>query len=312
MHGWMRWLRIAVTALTIGVLFHKYPPSEVVAIVRTVGAPLFATVVVVYFGALALMTWKWALLLPGVPMRTLAHCTLAACFYALLPGGQLGGEIAKALVVRARHPTVPGVVSSILLDKVTGLLGLLFVAVCALTLSSATVPFWEYMVIAGGTAACMGSVVFARPLAALLSRWQPASPRLAHAWAGLLDALREVGAFAGNHRGLATTLVLGFAGQAVAVGCYLLFAPALGIHLPAETLAGAVAVANLTALVPISIAGFGVREAGLVFLLTTQHHVPGAQAFALSLTAMALFLVPALVGGALELRKLAARGAAVR
>lgn len=303
----MRWLRIAVTALTIGVLFWTYPLGEVAGYVGAAGMAGFGAAVAMVLVGIALMALKWSLLLPRVPIRTLVLALFAYCFYALLPAGQLGGEIAKALVVRERHPAAAGVVSSILLDKVTGLLGLLLVAVAALTLSSAVVPWWEYALIAGMTFACLASMVFAGLLARAMLRWSPTRPGMAsRGWTSMILVLQEIAAFAAHRTGFVETLALGFVSQAAMVACYLLLASPLGIDLPLASLAGAVALANLAGLVPISIAGFGVREAGLVALLTTRHHVPGAQAFALSLAVMATFLVPALIGGALEVRRLVA------
>jgi uncharacterized membrane protein YbhN (UPF0104 family) len=89
--------------------------------------------------------------------------------------------------------------------------------------------------------------------------------------------------------------------QGAVVACYLVLAPSLELQVEVAALAGAVAIANLAALIPISIGGFGVREVGLVAILTAEYAVPGERALALSLTAMCVFLLAAMIGGFLEL-----------
>ena len=74
----------------------------------------------------------------------------------------------------------------------------------------------------------------------------------------------------------------------------------VGVELPIMGLAWIVAVVSLVHLLPISLAGLGVRE-GAYAILLQQYGIPLPQGVSLSLCVFAIILAQALIGGLVEL-----------
>ncbi|HEX9706630.1 MAG TPA: lysylphosphatidylglycerol synthase transmembrane domain-containing protein [Steroidobacteraceae bacterium] len=94
-------------------------------------------------------------------------------------------------------------------------------------------------------------------------------------------------------------LLLCIVRNAFAVAAFICFARALNIAVPAVDLGWVRAVVDLVLIIPISIAGLGVRDASLVAMLSPLG-VPSAVALALSFLLLAVSLFVALLGGLVE------------
>ena len=89
-------------------------------------------------------------------------------------------------------------------------------------------------------------------------------------------------------------------GQALGVVGYCLLAAALNIRVSFITLGWVRSLITLLQMLPISLAGLGVREASSVWVLG-KYGVPEAQALGLGLTQFALLVCICMLGGLFEL-----------
>lgn len=108
---------------------------------------------------------------------------------------------------------------------------------------------------------------------------------------------------------LERTRMLAFAGGwqlANVLGTYLLCLT-LGMDVGMGTIAWIRAMLGLALMLPIAVVGFDIREGGWIYFLAF-HGVAPADAFALSLLTFVRTLFQAMIGFALEIRTLAARG----
>lgn len=297
-------LRLTITVLALFFLFRLYRPEDVADMVRGVGPAAFFAATALYVLCIFVGAWKWSIVLDTVPYATLLRAVLASCFYSILPSGQLGGELSKILIVKSRHPDVRDAVASVLFDKLTGVLGLLLLGAASLCLSYGDVSSWQIYMVSALAIGCMGFLLLAPLLAGVVDAIRLRNSLLRRAQGILGDALKKINQFARNRPLLLKSLLLGVLSQGTIVASYLVVASALDIRIEVTNLVSAVVLANLAALLPVSIGGFGVREAGLTALLANDHGVPGEQALALSLTVMSVFLLAAMAGGLVELRKL--------
>ncbi len=296
--------RIGMTILALYTLFWLYHPSDVLKHVSDVGPVAFCGAALLYALCIAIGASKWKLLLPGVPFARLLHAVTASCFYSILPSGQLGGELSKVLIVKSRHPDVRGVFASVVFDKITGVLGLLLIGLFALTFSGSAVVAWQLLLLLVLATGCGVVLLAAHPLAAFIQKIRIRHRPLHAGRAALVDALSSIGHYARNRLLLARSVGMGILSQGTIIIIYLVIARALHIPATSADLVAAVTLANLAALLPISVAGFGIREAGLTTLLTQGSGVGGAQALALSLTVMSIFLIAALAGALTEAKRI--------
>jgi hypothetical protein len=100
-------------------------------------------------------------------------------------------------------------------------------------------------------------------------------------------------------RGVARIFGLSLLSNAIGVLVWYVLATAVGIQLPVAVIGWVSAVLAIIQLIPVSIAGLGVREATLVLLLG-RYGIPAAQALSFSLTIFGLTAVLGAAGGLLE------------
>jgi len=299
-------LRVAVSVLALWFLFALYPPGEVFRLLTAVGPIWFGVAICLYGASLCVATRKWWILLsvrPGLLFRAI----LAGCFYSLLPSGLVGGELSKVLIVRSHARDSLNVLASVMFDKLTGVVALVTLCAAALAFSDGRAQAIQFYAIAALAAACGLFMVFSSYAARLLVKLHPAYPAIRHALHFVLNTLHSIDRYRRNGALLARSLSLGLLNQCVLVSMYLVLAHGLGIQIGIANLVAAVSLANLATLLPISVGGFGVREAGLTALLTMSYGVPGEKALALSLSALGVSICAALAGGLSELRSISRR-----
>lgn len=257
-------------------------------------------------------TFKWGWLLPAEPFGRLLRLNFAASFYALVVPGQVGAEIIKAYQLGRGRSDAETIAASVMLDKITGLLSLLTLGGIGALLSS--LPFGQALrlTLAGFFAGC-AAVLFGLRIPALRQfalcsgkRLQACFPRLdrpvrqftlfVEAWCSYL---RRPGL-------LWASLAAGVLQQAIYISMVVLLSRQLGLELPVSEWSWIFALTSVAGILPISLAGLGVREGAFVGLLGA-FAIPAERALALSLTIFALQILLGLIGGALELLRVARR-----
>ncbi len=298
--GWLA-ARAGATVLAFGALFAVYDFGDLRQQFAALHAGAIAGAVGLLAACIVGMAVKWHLALRAARLGVLLRALIASFFYALLPSGQVGGEVGKMLVVKSRQPDLRHVAGSIVFDKATGLFGLSLIGLAALAMSRHAPP-WQWAIVAGIAAACVAGLYGCFVIARYAARLELRGPWLLRARDAVAAIAARIAEYAGDHGLVARSTALAILTQGLVIGIYVLLARDLGLSLPAAELVAAVVIANLATLVPISLAGLGVREAGLTFLLAQHPGVGPDRAIALSLAAMAVLLLAALAGALLEAR----------
>jgi len=255
-------------------------------------------------------TFKWQLLLPAEAFGRLLQLNMAANFYSLVVPGQVGAEAIKAYQLGRGRIDAEMIAASVVLDKITGLLSLFALGGIGAWLS--TLPLGQALwpslagLFVGGVAILFGLRIPALRVFALSGsqRLQACFPRLGRlirqftlfvdAWC---DYLRRPSL-------LWASLATGVLQQAIYIAMIALLSRQLGFELPVFDWCWIFALASAAAVLPISLAGLGVRE-GVFVALLTAFAIPSEQALALSLTIFAMQVLFGLIGGTLELLRAA-------
>lgn len=297
-------LRLLVTLAALGLLVHLYDARLAARILGQAGLWAFVAGFGLYGACILASALKWRSLQPDVPLGTLLHAMLASCYYAILPSGQLGAELGKMLIIKAVRPEARGVLSAIVLDKVLGVASLLVLCAAGLALTQHCVPSWQLVLVSVLVAGCVIALA-ATAVVHRLPGGDPSRTGVVHrSWRAGLGMVAEISEAMRRPRAIVANLLLGVVLQSCVVGMYLVLAPALGIHAETANMVALVGIANLAALLPVSIGGFGVREAGLTSLLATASLATGEQALALAFASMSIILAWAAVGAVVELAML--------
>lgn len=211
-------------------------------------------------------------------------------FTQVLPS--VGGDVVRVLYYRALGTRVTVLVMSVLLDR-----GLALCAICILTIFA--VPQLSQREDVVGIAITAGSIAGAALAAAYIGagiiRWAQRQV----IWASLPSAMRSL--LEGiswsliSRRGIFVLLPLSIAVHLLAIGAMYLIGRGLHMELGVLDVFALGPIILLAHVMPISIGGWGVREAAAVFLFTAMGVAPSA-ALAMSVIFGLLVLVVALPG----------------
>lgn len=230
---------------------------------------------------------------------TLLQINLATVFYGLiLPAGNVTGIIARFYRMSRSEPNYAGIAVALAFERLVATLTLCLVGI-AFWLADPPARWPALVLMLGALAALLvlHAALFATtPLVARLR------DSLGRRWPDRLTSLREA---LRQSRDLPRSIVvqmfaLGILTHGLGVIAYGLVAGALDLDLSLATIAWTRSAAVLIAILPISVAGLGVREGAMVVLLA-PYGITAADALTYALLAFATtILAVGLVGGLLE------------
>jgi hypothetical protein len=299
--------RFAVATALIGYLLLSAPADELWStLARTHVAGIGAAFVIALASHLVIaerIRCLTSALGLQLPFWALFRINLSAVFYGLvLPVGNLSG-VAARLYQMARaggayaEPAVALTLERLVATVTLGALGALFWLVER--------PSGSWPVLALLLASCVGfgavQLAVFRPLPLITPLWRWLVAR----WPRKLTTLREAMERARSLPWRLWLLVfaLGFAVHLIGVAAYYLVAWSLDLELSVWTVGWTRSAAILLAIVPVSVAGLGIREGALVVLLA-PYGVDPANAISYGLLAFATtILAIGLLGGVMEGRR---------
>ncbi|HYH39470.1 MAG TPA: lysylphosphatidylglycerol synthase transmembrane domain-containing protein [Azospirillum sp.] len=312
-------LKVLVSALLVGLLLWRVDVAEVGRVLAVVSPGLMALAALLFFLMHVLNALKLRVLLPDHRVGRLLAYTLVAQLYALVLPGQLAGEAVKAYRLSRDEGRGEGrgegdggrIVSAVAFDKVTGIAGLLLLTGGGLAMQSAR--FGDGLLVA------VGLVLAGLVAATVLLAWAPtracllallgwrAGPKR-EAW--LLGPLRRfLEAWRDQTRRPGRALLSiagGIAVQLAAVAGSQALGLAVGIDQPFSVWCAVIGLMSVIVLMPVTVAGIGLREASLVGLLDVVG-VPPAQSLALGFGILAFQVMVALLGAVIDLTVLRER-----
>jgi uncharacterized protein (TIRG00374 family) len=298
-------LKITVSAALLWWLLSAVDPTRLWQSLRQASWIWLGGALVLYLAMLVVSSWRWAVLLraQGVPIRKrrLLSSFLVATFFNNFLPSNIGGD-----VIRIRDTATPAnsrtlAATIVLIDRGLGLVALVLTAALGATIARSLLhqpvgPIEPWILWAGFAAGAAGSAV-AVAAPTLLTRM--ASPlRAIHAeWVD--ERLRRVsdalGRFRARPAALVTSAFGALAVQLLLVGFYGAIARGLHIPISLSHLAVLVPVSFVVQMVPISVNGFGVREATFVSYFAVLG-LPAESALLLSFVGAALVMVWSLAG----------------
>ena len=298
-------LKIVVSAGLLAVLFSRVDFAQLWAHARGASVAWLATSIALYFVMVLLSAWRWGLLLSAARVvvrgRKLVTSFLVATFFNNFLPSNIGGDVVR--IADTARPAGSKTIATlvILADRGIGLLGLLLVAALGASLA-AQLP---------GTGVIGPSILWTMLGAGLLAAtgliWHPSLlmrvlrpiQRLHPEWIG--ERLGQFERLLARLRSAPQALGQCFAGavgvQLVLVAFYLAIARSMAIPISYWQLALIVPMSFLVQMLPMSMNGFGVREATFAYYFT-RIGLSIEQALLVSFMGAAMMIVFSLSGAA--------------
>lgn len=298
------WLvKILVSVGLLAVLFSRVDFAALWGRARTASPGWLAASVGLYFLMVLISTWRWGLLLRAVrvdlPHHQLVTSFLVAIFFNNFLPSNIGGDVIR--IADTARPAGSKTIATlvVLADRAIGLLGLMLVAALGASFAAhlpgtgVIGPSILWVIFAAGVAGA--GVLVAHP--SLLVRLLRPVRRLHPEWIG--ERLDRLSGLLAHLRRAPAALAACFAGaiavQLVIVAFYLAIARSMLIPISFWQLALIVPMSFLVQMLPMSLNGFGVREATFAYYFT-QIGLSIEQALLMSFMGAAMMMVFSISG----------------
>lgn len=293
-------LKWCVSLGLIALLLYRTPISQI----ATGLAELDLSKATAAFALTCIGWWVSALRLyfiaPEFRLGVVIRMTLVGLYYGTVLPGQLTGDLVKAYRLSSTQSLPGRAAAVVLVDRVIALGVLLALGGLAAAYVS-ELPALFTPLLAGGAGVITFAIVLAtsRVWTTLLGRLS-LSPKLGRI--GVLAGRLAIGlrSVTQHPYGIAANCIAALGFHMLCVGTHLVIAHALGINLPVLAWVTVYASVSILLVLPISIAGIGLREGGYVGMLSL-FGVPPFLALSLSLVLLGFSLLGALAGAIAEL-----------
>lgn len=291
---WLRMTQIAVSLALIGWLLTHISWREVLDLMIQANVWLILVACSLYYFGVALSCLKWSIALRvetlRVPFANLFRWYLIGAFMSNFLPTDVGGDLGRGFYASRFTAHTGAVVRSIVVERLTGLIAMLVLGALGVVMVAQQTPI-ELIGGVTGLALLVLVVVFIRRTRALKHPW------LTTVIQKLMDSWTR---YRNHPMDLFVLSILSFAFQILAgIGVWLNLS-AVGVNLPLPTIVLATALIGTAGLLPISVNGWGVREALVVGLLAPLGALPD-RLLAGALLGRILYLIVTLAGGVLLL-----------
>jgi len=304
-------LKVGVSAALLWVLFSRVDVARLWSVARNASTPWLAAALALYVVMILVSAWRWGLLLKAqgldFPFRRLTASFFVATFFNNFLPSNIGGDVVRIADTAPAAGSKTLATTVVLIDRGIGLLGLVLMAALGATAGArfggSGPGVGAGMLWAGfGLAAMIATPALLMP-EAFVRMLQPL--RIVHReWVDeRLDRLTlALGRFKESPAAIAGCFAGAVAVQAVLVAYYLAIAHSMRIPIGFAELAVIVPITFIVQMVPISMNGFGVREATFGFYFS-RLGLPLESALLVSFVGAALIMVVSLAGGVISLAR---------
>ena len=253
--------------------------------------------------------WRWQRLLRAfqidVPLGPLICIAQIGQFFVMFLPGPTGDDLTRMLYISRLAPgRVAEACTTVLLDRCIGLASVLLLAVLCIpwqwnVLATSSQTHWLALalVIAGGVVCLCGVLFFiaGHPTQQWFEKRLRSLP--AHSWRD--EIARIWGLLCANKKSLAQVIAAATVSQLLICVLFYLAGFAVGIRMPFLVWLSFLPILLASGALPITVAGFGVREYLLVLFLGVLAQVDSEQALAASFVTFGMILAVCLLGGIL-------------
>jgi glycosyltransferase 2 family protein len=297
-------VRVLVSAGLLALVAASIDWGSVSEALADAGWGWFALATVLAFLASLVAAVRWNALLHAAGLGVSAYEAVRAYMIGTFANNFLptayGGDAVRGWIVGRSGKPLVRALTSVVADRVTALACLLLVAWVAAVIKAGDIPGDVLALLAAVTAIAIaaGAAVLIAIRRQGLGRFLPGAVR---PWAG--EAASVLRTYDRDRPLQLEVLVLGLVYQAMIISAFWLIAVGLDLGLDPAELTLAVPPVLIVAALPISIAGFGVREGAFVVVLG-EFGISAADATLLSLlSVVAVSLASAPGGLAIVLRR---------
>jgi glycosyltransferase 2 family protein len=276
---WLKFgLRLGCTVLLFFILFNSIANSislpSLASKLATMDSGMLLIGIIVGLFCVIISAYQWQCLLAGerihIDLRKLVNLYLVGmAFNHFLPTG-MGGDIVKAYYVGKEGQNVSGSASAVIMSRVTGFFGMMFVSLPAIIVwHTIFAPSLITCFLLSCLAICTalgGTLLLVTLLPKLTDKWIKI---------GIVELVIKMGqtlrTSCTRPRFIYKAILFGILFHLSAALNYYCYAKILDVPVSINFYMVAIPFASLVSFLPVSLNGYGLREGALVAIFTTAH-----------------------------------------
>ena len=295
-------LRISITVALLIFLFRQVDMHSLVLVIKRSDKLILLAALLIFSINYFLCFWRWKMLLKAVeihlPYKRVVTSFAGSVFFNVFLPSTIGGDLVRSVDLAAHTKRPAEVVATVLLDRLSGYVGLVIVTLLALFFGWRFVQdsgvFWAVAIITGILCTVLlvlfNSFFFSKINKLLHS---PNAGRIRELFTNLH---KEIHFFKHHKSIIVKNVALSLLIQIVAPITNYVIAQALGIHIHIAYFFVFLPIIGAITLLPISIGGLGLRDASTIYFFS-KAAVSKDLSFAMSLIGFFFLLVYAAIGG---------------
>jgi len=294
--------KLLVSSALLALLFWRVDRAAFLRTLSLLSWPVFFGCTGLYALSYLLSTIRWGGLLAAegihLPLWRLTLVYFEGAFFNLFLPTLIGGDVVRGFTIYRITGGHAASIASILMDRLTGFAALMVIALASLGFALSRLPSLQIPLLILGVAVLFGLVLL------LLSsdraaRWAGGIFRvlgLPHFQGKFLGMMEAIGRYRDHRAALLQAFLLSALLQALIIVTYYLVGAALRIGVPLSYYFVFVPLITVVAMLPVSVAGLGVREGGVIYFFSLVGVEP-ATSLSMSLIWFAITVVVSSLGG---------------
>jgi len=227
---------------------------------------------IILFAAIAVVVAvaKWRVLLPEVPFAPFLKAFLYGCFFTLVLPGQVFGEAAKIAIFGRYTDSYDRSISTVIIDKITGIISLIITGLIGLLFTKLELPV-AFAAILIAIMVVLLVLLFSlraervhQAVLRLVGAPKRKSPKFNKACDSVANFVDTWRAYLFKPALLGKSLAMGILFNVALLSQYILVCWQYNIPISVIDMCWIMAIVNVMQVLPISLAGIGVRDASLV------------------------------------------------
>jgi len=302
-------LKITFTVILLCVFLLKVNTAAVFSSLGKISIATISFVILIDLAANFLSAYKWHLLIPKHSYFQILLVAMLGRFYSFVLPGQLVGEAIKAYQLGTKKDKGEQIAASVVIDKVTGIIGVFIVGIFGLIYSVNNISSGFLIPLIAGmtlTVLFLFSLrlnYFKNLLNKFLRFIATSIPKIKQLIERINRMLEVWEVYLMKPYFIFYNIFLGCLYQLTGVLMISLLSRGLDISVSATDYCWIFAVVSIALLLPVTIAGLGVREGTFIGIMALLG-VSNEKALALSFSFLAIQIFDALIGGLVELTKI--------
>jgi len=295
-------LRISISVILLVFLFKKVDEKSMLETFKHADKPLLLLAFIVFLLSYILCLFRWQMLLRAIkihlPLKRIIISFSGGIFFNLFLPSTIGGDLMRSIDLSTHTNRPKEVIATVFLDRLSGYIGLVSVALISLALGS--------KLIHDKSVALLVIIITSILITVLLVLFNTAIYRkinnLLHSPnAGKIRELiknlhQEIHVFRHNKRVIINNLLVSVIVQAIGPVTFFIISKSLGLNVNIIYFFIFFPIIGAVTLLPISIGGLGLRDAMTVFFFA-EVGVSKDLAFAMSLINFGFILIAGGLGG---------------